>query len=309
MCITSYCERWDSPRQFYSDGDFFRGIELDQALESFASCLAIFYTNVHNSVMSSGERSKWHKMVNILCLDGLILTTIPLVAVAEAAVRLAIAVITMPLLLGRLASRPSEWTNVPDFFGFSALYSLSRIPGALYAACQTLLADEAIDLKATQNWFDRWEGKRTSFYAPSSLFTNMELARCLYSIASQVNILFDNLHNTLMGDDPRSKWIKVPCVIVLDALLLAVAPAVALVETAVRLCLFVLSLPLLLLPLCTKSDWSGLPKGLAISIVYSFCQIPNALYNVYLSHTETRNLDCKNRGEKMIDLVSCGLLK
>lgn len=132
----------------------------------------------------------------------------------------------------------------------------------------------------------RWDD-RTAFHAPTETFATAGLK---WSVAAVCTGAISALHNSTMASD-KNKWLKMAIVFGLNLALLPVV-VLAVVETAVRLVLTILSSPMYLIRFCSETnEWKDMPKHIAASTLMTVGQIPNAFYTMYQSWTSAADIN------------------
>lgn len=125
--------RWDSPKDF--DGFFFG--QFGRMWDSVAGYLNYEASNIHDLIMRTGC-SKWVKISALLLLDTAVALVVPFVAVTEAVLRLALAILTLPLCC-------SEKRLVPVVLMGTAIYSLAEMVNVLFTIYKTMVARKMFD--------------------------------------------------------------------------------------------------------------------------------------------------------------------
>lgn len=123
--VTCY-SRWSSPKAFSEESD---SPQWDDAKISVAMALNITFAKFLNDVMGS-DRNVCLKLTLVILIDATMLLTTPLVAVIECVVRLALAIVTLPLYLCCKFVEPSLFEM--------AYNSLWQVPNSLYTAYLSL---------------------------------------------------------------------------------------------------------------------------------------------------------------------------
>lgn len=142
-CCNNFMDRWTTPSNFQSPTTYGDLYELQN---SVAGSVNEVVANLHNRLMS-GDDSTCYKMVGVILLEVLLLSTAPLIAVAETILRLALAVIASPLLIiaGLCSVNDKSWMYATYHFGLSAFYSLwYQLPTTFVVAYEMVTSQENI---------------------------------------------------------------------------------------------------------------------------------------------------------------------
>lgn len=130
--------------------------------------------------------------------------------------------------------------------------------------------------------------------APDNFSEPDDICKCMLtlgSVAAWMMHVAGNLHNTVMASE-RSAALKLPAVVLIDALLLPAAVVVALAETVLRLALALIFVPQMACYFFTDKDWTMVPAFVvAASAAGTLAQVPNAFLTLYQSFTSKENIN------------------